>query len=153
MLGDLDGAEANARQALRIYAELDHPNLYIVYATLAAIARDRGDEAAAAEWQAKREAKEAELERLRRGEREGPSEEEIRQLRDFVLAQAQAVYAARVGGTALAPDAAEALERLAQAGPPYAGIGVFLREVLAGAGSPALGRAAGAGGGGAGGAG
>ena len=41
------------------------------FARLAEIAEDRGDQEAAAEWQAKRDAKIEELEKLRRGEGAG----------------------------------------------------------------------------------
>jgi len=68
MAGDLERAEEHLLQALRIYEPLNHPEVYKVYANLAEIARARGDGEAAARWQAKRDAKVAELERLRRGE-------------------------------------------------------------------------------------
>ena len=52
---------------LAIHEDLDLPDVYKVYGSLAEIARARGDEAAAAKWQAKRDAKVAELKRLRGG--------------------------------------------------------------------------------------
>jgi len=68
MLGDLDQAEGHLRQAVRIYEAHNLPDVYKIYGNFALIARARGDAAAAARWQAKREAKVAELQRLRRGE-------------------------------------------------------------------------------------
>ena len=104
MLGDLDQAEKSMRQALQIYEAHNLPDVYKVYGNLAGIARDRGDAAAAARWQAKYETKLAELERLRRGE--GTEEGEMgeggrgrggaeEQLATLILALAQAAYQAR----------------------------------------------------------
>jgi tetratricopeptide (TPR) repeat protein len=67
MLGELDQAEAHLQQALQIDEALNVPEVWKVYAGLAFLARDRGDQEAAARWQAKYDAKLAELERLRRG--------------------------------------------------------------------------------------
>jgi hypothetical protein len=65
MLGDLAQAAQHLEQARAIREALDHPNLYIVYGELARVAHARGDAAAAAAWQIKRDAKEAELVRRR----------------------------------------------------------------------------------------
>jgi tetratricopeptide (TPR) repeat protein len=65
LLGDLAQAEAQLEQARAIYESLDHPDLYKIYGELAQVAHARGDAAAAARWQLKREAKEAELVRRR----------------------------------------------------------------------------------------
>ena len=54
---------------MKIREALGLPDVYKDYWTLADIARDRGDAEAVAMWQAKRDAKLAEVERLRRGER------------------------------------------------------------------------------------
>ncbi len=51
-------------EALLIYEPLNLPSVHMTYGSLAEIARARGDAEAAAEWQAKRDAKIAELERL-----------------------------------------------------------------------------------------
>nr|VFJ60485.1 MAG: Tetratricopeptide repeat-containing protein [Candidatus Kentron sp. FM]VFJ62051.1 MAG: Tetratricopeptide repeat-containing protein [Candidatus Kentron sp. FM]VFK13374.1 MAG: Tetratricopeptide repeat-containing protein [Candidatus Kentron sp. FM] len=67
MLDDLNAAEQNTRQALAIWEPLNHPHLQKGYDSLMQIARARGDEKAAVEWERKRDAKQAELERLRRG--------------------------------------------------------------------------------------
>ncbi|HEY0736860.1 MAG TPA: tetratricopeptide repeat protein [Herpetosiphonaceae bacterium] len=68
LLGELDRAEKNMLQSLKIRELLNLPDVYKDYWILADIARDRADTEAAAMWQAKYEAKVAELERLRRGE-------------------------------------------------------------------------------------
>lgn len=65
LLGNLDQAEAQLEQARAIYAQLDHPMLYMVYGDLALVAQAHGDPTAAAGWQIKSEAKEAELVRRR----------------------------------------------------------------------------------------
>ena len=65
MVGDLVQAETHLAQAQAIYELLDNPELYKVYGELALVAHARGDAAAAAQWQLKREAKEAELVRRR----------------------------------------------------------------------------------------
>ena len=134
LLGDLDRAEKYLQQALHVYDELGLPDIYRVYRNLADIARARGDAQAAARWQAKRDAKVAELERLRRGEgageRGGGGAGE--QLARLVLVLAQAAYAARRGGGRLPPDTAEALAQLAQLPPPLGAIAPFLQAVAAG---------------------
>ncbi|HUV91330.1 MAG TPA: tetratricopeptide repeat protein, partial [Anaerolineae bacterium] len=71
MAGDLERAEEQARQALQIRESLNLPDVYRDYANLAEIAHARGDGEAAARWQAKCDAKVAELERLRRGGGDG----------------------------------------------------------------------------------
>nr|VFK40960.1 MAG: Tetratricopeptide repeat-containing protein [Candidatus Kentron sp. SD]VFK46715.1 MAG: Tetratricopeptide repeat-containing protein [Candidatus Kentron sp. SD]VFK80456.1 MAG: Tetratricopeptide repeat-containing protein [Candidatus Kentron sp. SD] len=65
--GDIEAAEENARRALAIREPLDHPDVYKDYWSLMNITHARGDEPAAGEWQAKRDAKLAEVERLRAG--------------------------------------------------------------------------------------
>ena len=65
--GELKAAEENARLELAISESRDHPEVYKDYHLLMEIARARGDEKAARQWQKKRDAKMVELERLRRG--------------------------------------------------------------------------------------
>jgi tetratricopeptide (TPR) repeat protein len=62
MLGELDRAEENLQQSLRIRESLNLRDVLKDYGALAGLARARGDAKAAAEWQAKRDAKVAELE-------------------------------------------------------------------------------------------
>lgn len=136
-LGELDEAEQYARQSLEIRESLDLPDVYKVYANLADIARARGDEVRAAEWQAKCDAKMAELERLARGGGiEGRAPGIPRQLVEGILALAQAAYAARAQQAALPPDAAEALATIEEWPPPLNGIAPFLRSVADGGAVP-----------------
>jgi hypothetical protein len=68
----------------------------------------------------------------------GRSSEEIRQIREFVLALAQAAYAGRMSKTPLAPDVAEALAQLSEAPAPLSAVGPFLRAFAAGQPAPPL---------------
>jgi tetratricopeptide (TPR) repeat protein len=65
MLGDLDRAEVHLLKGLETFESLDLPNVWKVYGNLADVSEARGDSEAAAAWQAKCDAKRAELERLR----------------------------------------------------------------------------------------
>ncbi len=133
MLGDFDRAEENLRRGLGVYESLDMPEVYMFYAALANVARDRGDAKAAAEWQAKHDAKVAELERLRRGD--GPPGVPA-QLVQVVLKLARAAHEARGRGVALPVDAAEALAQLSGMPAPLGGVGDFLRGVADGGTPP-----------------
>lgn len=64
LLGDLDRAEAEARQALAIREPLNHPDTWKDCASLAEIARVRGDQSAATDWQARADALRATFEGL-----------------------------------------------------------------------------------------
>lgn len=68
LLGEFTHAEETTLQSLKIYETLNLPEVYKNYRILAKIARTKGDEEAAAMWQAKYDAKLAELKQLRRGE-------------------------------------------------------------------------------------
>jgi hypothetical protein len=139
MLGELEQAEVYARQGMEIDEALGLPDVYMDYANLAAIARDHGDAEAADRWQAKHDAKLAELEQLRRGDGAvGPSAEQVRQIREYVLALAEAAYAARTSRSPLPPDAAEALAQLAQAPPPLGAVAPFLKAIADGQPAPPL---------------
>jgi len=128
--GDLDRAEAEARQGLAIHEDLNHPDLRKVYASLAEIARARGDQAGAAQWQAQAEAKRVEMERLAAGP--GPDGLDPR-LVEALLALARAVHGARTQGRPLEPDAAEALLRLTALPDPLGPFGRFLDGLARGA--------------------
>jgi tetratricopeptide (TPR) repeat protein len=65
MLGELAQAEAHLMQGMRISEALDAPDVYKDYGELALVAHARGDPAAAAQWQIRRDTKEAELVRRR----------------------------------------------------------------------------------------
>jgi tetratricopeptide (TPR) repeat protein len=136
MLGELDQAEEYSRQAMQIREELNLPEVYKDYGILALIARDRGDAAAAAHWQAKCDAKIAELERLARGE--GTEARPGEQFARAILALAQAAYHARTAGVPLPPDAAEALATLAERPPPLSEIPPFLHAIAAGQAIPPI---------------
>jgi tetratricopeptide (TPR) repeat protein len=133
MLGELDQAEKHMLQALQIHESLNLPDVYKDYGNLARIARERGDDEAAARWGAKREAKLAELQRLRRGDAPAAPSPQLAQL---VLALAQAAFAARASGTPLPPDAAEALAGLAELPPPLGAIAPLLEAVASGQALP-----------------
>jgi len=139
MLGELDKAEENARQALKIHESLNLPDVYKTYNILALIARDRGNEAAAAQWEAKRDAKMEELRRLRRGEStDGQAANLPNQLLQAILALAQAAYSARAGNAPLPPDAAETLAQLAELPPPIGAVSSFLQAIAAGQAVPSV---------------
>jgi len=134
MLQELEQAEKYMLQALQIYESLDLPDVYKAYYNLADIARERGDAETAAKWQAKHDAKLAEVQRLRRGEGAGgPGDQQgVAQLAGPVLALAQAAFQARVSNTSLEPEAAEALAHLAGLPQPLGGVGAFLQAVATG---------------------
>ncbi len=138
-LGELDEAERYAMQGLAIRESLNLPDVWKGYANLADIARDRGDADAAAEWQAKYDAKVAELERLARGEGgDGEAPGVPPELVKGILGLAQAAYAARESELPLAPDAAEALATIAQCPPPLNAIAPFLDALASGKAIPPL---------------
>ncbi len=127
------------RQAMEIDEALGLPDVYKDYANLAHIARDRSDGEAAAEWQAKHDAKLAEVEQLRRGDGDGgPSAEQVRQIKEFVLALAQAAYTGRMSRAPLPPDAAERLAQLGQVPPPLGAVAAFLQAFADGQPVPPL---------------
>jgi len=139
MLGELDQAEKHSQQALQICESLNLPEVYRAYSQLADIARDRGDEEAAAQWEAKRDAKLEEVQRLRRGEdASGQAANLPNQLLQAILALAQAAYSARASKTPLPPDAAEALAQLAEAPPPLGAVSSFLQAIAAGQSVPSV---------------
>ncbi len=135
MLDDLDRAEDYLQQALAVYATRNMPDVYKVYHYLAGVSRARGDTNAATEWQAKHDAKVAELERLHRGDDTPVSVPA--QMKDAILALARVVHDVRPRGVSLPADAAEALAQLSRLPAPLGAVGVFLRDVAEGA-SPAV---------------
>jgi tetratricopeptide (TPR) repeat protein len=122
--GDMDQAEQNLLKSVEINEAIDKPDIYMDYAELAQVARARGDEAAAAEWQAKAEAKYAEIKRRERGEGE-----EVRvsdELVQFILQVARACYQVGHSKAPIPPDLAEALAQMKAAAAPFPEIGAFL---------------------------
>nr|VFK25053.1 MAG: CHAT domain-containing protein [Candidatus Kentron sp. MB] len=67
MSGNWDAAEQNALQGLVIVGPINHPDVWKDYDSLMQITHARGDEKSAVKWQKKRDAKLAELEKLRSG--------------------------------------------------------------------------------------
>ena len=133
--GDLDRAETEALRSLEIVEPLNQPDLWKDYANLAEIARARGDAPAAADWQAKADAKRAEVACLAAGQG-GPAAPD-RQLMDALLALAQSVHQARTQHRAPEPDTAEALAQLAALPAPLGPFGGFLQSLARGEDPPA----------------
>ncbi len=134
MLGNLEVAAQEVQRALEIHEALNHPDVWKDYNNFMEIAHARGDTEGAAQWQAKRDAKIAEVKKLRRGEgapaagNRGVPKEVV----EFVTALAQAAYHARQAGQPMPPDAAEALAQLHQAPPPFPAIAAFFEAVAGG---------------------
>jgi tetratricopeptide (TPR) repeat protein len=145
--GDLDRAEAEARQALAIHEPLDHPDTWKDYLSLAQVARARGESTAADQWQAKADAKHAEMQRRARGGSEDAADAadpaaaalQNRQFLDALVALAQAVYQHQAAAAAqppapvqpLPPDIAETLAQLTQLPPPLPTFAAFLQAIAA----------------------
>ena len=136
-LGDLEAAEQYLLKSIQINEELDLPEVYKDYGILVKIARARGDEKSAAEWQAKFEAKYVEIQRLERGEEAGGPKIDER-LMKFLTELAQVCYAVRVQKASLPPEVAEALAQLRDAPPPFPAIDAFLQAAASGAALPPL---------------
>ncbi|MCG8455272.1 MAG: hypothetical protein MI919_03255, partial [Holophagales bacterium] len=132
LLGNLDQAEKQLTQGLRIIEPLDHPEIWKDYGELAKVAEARGDAKAAADWTAKRDAKLTELRKLEGGSAGLPEE-----AAKAFLGLARAVYAVRTSGEEVPPDMAELLAHLDSQGEPLASAGAFLRSVVEG-GSPTV---------------
>ncbi len=119
-----------------IHKSLNHPDVWKDYDSLMEIARARGDEAGAREWQAKRDAKIAEVQRLQRGEGDGTTPENgqplSKEVVEFITALAQAAYQARQADIKIPPDAAEALKQLDDAPSPFPSVAAFLRAIADG---------------------
>ena len=127
----LDEAEENLVKGMEIFEPLDYLDVWKVYYQLARIARARCDDEAAARWQAKFEAKHAQVERLKRGEGANPGRlpEEVAKM---LLALARTAHQARVTRSALAPQSAEILAQLETAPPPFPAVAAFLKVVAEG---------------------
>lgn len=142
MLGNLDQAEKNMLGALKIYESLNLPDIYKVYKVLAYIARDRGDQQAAAQWQAKADAKWAEVQRLRRGEQgqqgAGGKGQVSEEFLKAIIGLAQAVYAARASNSPLPAEVNEVLAQLAEMPAPFNGLSGFLQAIGSGKPVPAI---------------
>ncbi len=137
--GDLDRAESEARQSLAIVEPLDQPDLWKDYANLAEIARARGDTPAAADWQARSDAKREEAERRGAGPAPGaggPAGALDPRLLDALLALARSVHQARTQHRAPDPETAEALAALAGHPAPLGDLGRHLAALARGEDPP-----------------
>ncbi|MCP5085399.1 MAG: tetratricopeptide repeat protein, partial [Rhodobacteraceae bacterium] len=140
LLGDFEQAEKQLHQALQLHESLNIPDVFKTYWNLAALARDRGNAAAAAQWQAKYDAKRAELDARNRADGAGQAANPLAnpQLVQFVAALAQAAYQARAANASLPPEAAEALAELMEQPGALGQIGLFLSAIVAGEAVPAV---------------
>ncbi|MCA9922374.1 MAG: tetratricopeptide repeat protein [Anaerolineales bacterium] len=141
LLGEFDKAEENLLQAVQIEESLNLPDVSTTYYFLVELARDRGDAAAAAQWQAKHDAKLAELEAIRRADREAGTSEVSKTsevLTKTILALAQAAYQSRTTRAPLPPEAGEAIAQLMEQPGPLGQIGLFLAAVAANEPVPAI---------------
>jgi tetratricopeptide (TPR) repeat protein len=126
-LGDLDEAEKRAHQAREINESLGLKEVYNDYWALADIARARGNEAEAVEWERKRDAATEELER-----RAGGPDAEAQQFAQAIQALAFACAQAGFGGVKLRSDAKSVLKQLQQSAPPGPDLAAFLTALTKG---------------------
>jgi tetratricopeptide (TPR) repeat protein len=129
LLGELPEAERYAHQSREIHESLGLKEVYGDYDTLADIARARGDEAQAGEWERKRDAVLEEMERRARGPDGGgvPA-----QLVEFVQVLARECAQAGFGADApveLSPEVESAISRLSELPVPFSALAAFLHAV------------------------
>jgi len=127
LLGNLDKAEEHAHRSREIFEGLGLKEVANSYAGLAAIARARGNEAQAADWQRKCEELRAELQRRAQGEG-GVPPQFLQALRSLAMACARA----GVDGSDLDPQAESALVQVEQLAAPLNALGPVLRGLAAG---------------------
>ncbi len=131
LLGELEEAERHARQCLEIDERLDITReLPSDYGVMANIARARGDTAQAAEWERKRDAVRAELERRARGGGGLPAQF-LQALQDLSIACAEAGFG-QDKPQELDPGAESALAQLEKLPAPMAEVASFLRRLAGG---------------------
>jgi tetratricopeptide (TPR) repeat protein len=131
-LQEWDQAETYLHHSVRIKEALNHSDVWMDYSNLADVARGRGDEQAAAFWQAKCDAKYAEVQRLRGGQGSAVSPQLSERQVQVLLELAQACYAARSSNTSLPSQVAESLAWLSGAQAPFPVVAAFLQAVAAG---------------------
>jgi hypothetical protein len=129
-LGDLEQAERHALAGLSVSEGMGAPDVWKDYRLMGRIARARGDSSAAEQWEAKYQAAHDKAQRLARGE-DAPEaakarEAQGKQVFNMFYTLAQYCYQARESAAALDPQAAEALARIAQNGPPWDAAAEFL---------------------------
>lgn len=128
LLGDLDEAEDHAHQAREIFERLGLKEAHMAYHDLARIARARGDEARAAEWQRKRDAVLEELDRRAAGPGDGLPPQFMEAIQGLAMACAKAA----VEGTDLDPSVEAALAQIDKLPAPMPELGAFLRSLVSG---------------------
>jgi len=125
-LGRLQDAEDHARRALDIMEPLGMWDLHILYSTLGAIARSRGDAAGTAEWAAKRE--EAAAQQGRQGGTRDPSGGFVSAVRALAFACARLAHE----GSPLGVPEQEAIARFEMAPAPLDRLPAFFNSLVAG---------------------
>jgi hypothetical protein len=132
-MGELEKAEAHAHQAQEILESLGMiRHLPRSYYDLAQIAHARGDEAQAAQWEAKRDKVEADLARRARGG-EAADAGLSQQMAQAITQVAVACVQAGLGGTRLPSEAESAVARLeSEAAGPVQPLGRYLRRLATG---------------------
>jgi tetratricopeptide (TPR) repeat protein len=130
LLGELDEAERHANQAREIMERLGMKELVHPYNALADIARARGEAAQAGEWERKRDAARAELERRARGGSGLPAQF-LRALQGLSVACAQAGFG-QDKPQELDPGAESALAQIEKLDPPMPEVASFLRRLAGG---------------------
>jgi len=132
LLGELAEAQRHAQQCLEIDERLDITRgLPSDYHTLADIARARGDAAQAAEWERKRDAVRAELQRRARGPGGGGLPPQFAQaVQQLSIACAQAGFG-QPQPQDLGPAEESALAQLEQLPAPLPDLAAFLRRLAA----------------------
>lgn len=126
LLDDVDQATEHAHEARKIRERLSLKEVWKDYNTLANIARARGDDAQAAEWQRKRHDLLAELERRAGGPSLNP------EAMQAILSLAVACARAGVEGAELPPQAEGVLAQLGEAPTPFDALVPFLRGLAKG---------------------
>ena len=133
LMGELEKAEAHAYQAREINAGLDiRQALFRNYNNLAQIARTRGNEAQAVQWEARREEVRAELTRRARG---GDAADAglPRQTVQAIIQLAVVCVQAGLSGTGLPSEAESAMAQLeSEAAGPLQPLGHYLRRFATG---------------------
>jgi tetratricopeptide (TPR) repeat protein len=133
LMGALDKAEEHARQAREIDEGLGMiRNLPSHYYYLAQIARARGDEAQAAQWEARQDEVEAELDRRARGG-DAANAGLPQQTAQAITQLAVACVQAGLSGTGLPSEAESAIAQLeSEAAGPLQALGHYLRRLATG---------------------
>jgi tetratricopeptide (TPR) repeat protein len=132
LLGELDKAEVQAHQAREIFENLGLKEVHMAYHDLAQIARARGDEAQAAQWEAKRDEVVEELVRRARGGAAadaGLSQQMLQAITQLAVACVQA----GLGGTGLPSEVESDVAWLeSENAGPLRPLGHYLRRLATG---------------------